>query len=106
MKLLYPVASMTIRNAVAASAPMLMPETPMYEDDLPQTNEDHIWISRKVLSMQSKTVPERMGQSAHDQLRRGVFRTHPCHDEPAFFWSHRIHDPNPALISELREALS
>jgi len=51
---------------------MLMPETPVYEDDFAESWEDHIWNPWKFSHMQPVTEPHTVYQAADKQLGAGI----------------------------------
>jgi len=104
-KLLRPVVSVGGRHAIAAVTAMLVPKATMHEDDLPWAGENKIWIPRKIPTMQSEPIAERMRQLANDHLRFRVFRTHLCHNKSALLGSYGVQNPNPLLISVPLEVL-
>ena len=80
-ELRLPIASVRLGSSVAAlAARMLMPETPVNEDDLPHTGEDEIRLAGQVASMEPEAIAKPMHQGADAQLRLGVLRANPAHD--------------------------
>ncbi len=54
------------------TATMLMPEAPVYVDNLVQSRENNIGPSRQIPSIKPETVSKSMNQPPDEQFRLGV----------------------------------
>jgi hypothetical protein len=55
---------------------MAMPKTTMYEDDLAPPGKHQIWFSWQILSMEPKSIAERMQELPNSQFRGRVTTSH------------------------------
>jgi hypothetical protein len=61
-----------------------MPETPMHEDNFPETAEDDIGSPRKIRHMKPVSIPKREDQLPNDQFGPSIRGANARHDFGSF----------------------
>ena len=79
-QLLPPIVPVGFRNVAGRATRMLVPETPMYENDLPPAWKNQIGGTRQISTMEPEAITYRMGQPAHGHLRLGSLGANAGHD--------------------------
>jgi hypothetical protein len=80
---------------------MLMPETPVNEDDLSMPWKNQIGPSGQVFPMQTEAIPHSLYKRTHDQFRPRVLALDRGHATTTLLWSQNIGHAMAIRISSM-----
>jgi hypothetical protein len=79
-KLCPPKTRARLGHGTLATPSMLMPEAAVHENDLPTRRKCEVRDTRKIATVQSKSVPERVYQLANQDFGLGIFAADGRHE--------------------------
>jgi len=93
-----PVRHAACRHRSTVSAAVTVPEAPVNEDDLTATGKHEIRGARKRTDVESVSIAERVDQTPHDHLRRGVGAANGPHDFTTLFPRELVRHDSSSMI--------
>jgi hypothetical protein len=75
-ELLLPQLAVRGRHRFSFAAPMPMPKTSMHHDQLQPPGKNEVWFPWQIVSMEPKSIAERMQELANSHFRRSVTTSH------------------------------
>ena len=82
-KFRLPVFRSGLRTRRSLATKVAVPKASMNEHDLAPSGKDEVRRTRQVLSVQTETIAERMGQTANAHFRARVLATNSRHERAA-----------------------